>query len=231
MLIDKLEQFNFISVVLRLFVAVIFSGILGIEREDKRRPAGFRTYLLVCLGAAMAMILGQYEYAYMGMEVERFDVTRIGAQVINGIGFLGVGTIIVTDQQEIKGLTTAAGLWATASMGLAIGAGNLICAFLGFVMILLSFRLFPRLEKYFSDNSRHMSIYMEFITLSDIHQIVTSIKQHQIDICDMEMIDKEKSLTNQPAMLFALYLRQKQNHKEIMAHLSEFECVVHIDEI
>lgn len=112
-----LREMNVASVLLRLTVAMLFGGFIGLERERKRRPAGFRTYMLVCLGAALTMLLSQYE-SYMvthawhetAMEIGlRTDVSRFGAQVINGIGFLGAGTIIVTGKQEVKGLTTAAG--------------------------------------------------------------------------------------------------------------------------
>ena len=140
-----LREMNVASVLLRLTVAMLFGGFIGLERERKRRPAGFRTYMLVCLGAALTMLLSQYE-SYMvthawhetAMEIGlRTDVSRFGAQVINGIGFLGAGTIIVTGKQEVKGLTTAAGLWASACMGLAIGAGFYECVLLGFLLILL----------------------------------------------------------------------------------------------
>ena len=109
-----LREMNVASVLLRLTVAMLFGGFIGLERERKRRPAGFRTYMLVCLGAALTMLLSQYE-SYMvthawhetAMEIGlRTDVSRFGAQVINGIGFLGAGTIIVTGKQEVKGLTT-----------------------------------------------------------------------------------------------------------------------------
>ena len=107
-----LREMNVASVLLRLTVAMLFGGFIGLERERKRRPAGFRTYMLVCLGAALTMLLSQYE-SYMvthawhetAMEIGlRTDVSRFGAQVINGIGFLGAGTIIVTGKQEVKGL-------------------------------------------------------------------------------------------------------------------------------
>ena len=117
------------SVLLRLTLAVVFGGIIGSNREHKRQPAGFRTYMMVCLGAALTMVLGQYQYKMLEtvwQEAQRqvgmiADVTRLGAQVINGIGFLGTGTILVTEQREVKGLTTAAGLWASACVGWLLG--------------------------------------------------------------------------------------------------------------
>ena len=127
--LDPLRQLNFASLLFRLALAMFFGGMIGMERERKRRPAGFRTYMLVCLGATLAAIVSQYNFIMLNTtfyetmkEVGRTtDVSRIGAKVIGGIGFLGAGTVIVTGRQEVKGLTTAAGLWASACMGLAIG--------------------------------------------------------------------------------------------------------------
>ena len=171
-----LREMNVASVLLRLTVAMLFGGFIGLERERKRRPAGFRTYMLVCLGAALTMLLSQYE-SYMvthawhetAMEIGlRTDVSRFGAQVINGIGFLGAGTIIVTGKQEVKGLTTAAGLWASACMGLAIGAGFYECVLLGFLLILLTNRLLPFVEDAIIESARNMNIYVEFQTLDNL---------------------------------------------------------------
>lgn len=130
-IIAYLREMNMASVLFRLVLAMFAGGILGLERVRKRRPAGSRTYMLVSVGAALAMLLGQYEFAMVtgpwaeaAAEIgQRVDVSRFGAQVINGIGFLGAGTILVTGRQQVKGLTTSAGLWASACMGLAIGAG------------------------------------------------------------------------------------------------------------
>ena len=126
--IAYLREFHFASVVLRLALAMLLGGCIGLERERKRRPAGFRTYMLVCLGATLTVLLSLYEFtmvtgpwsdicAEIGIKT---DVSRFGAQVINGIGFLGAGTILVTGRQQVKGLTTAAGLWASACTGLAV---------------------------------------------------------------------------------------------------------------
>ena len=129
--LDYLREINTASVLLRLTLAMFCGGMIGLERARKHRPAGFRTYMLVCMGAALTMLLSQYEnhmlhsvWAPIASEIGiRTDVSRFGAQVINGIGFLGTGTILITEQREVKGLTTAAGLWGTAGIGLAIGAG------------------------------------------------------------------------------------------------------------
>ena len=120
--LDYFRELNFSSVLLRLLLAMIFGGMIGLERGRKHRAAGFRTYMLVCLGATLTSILSQYLYVRLDTDwlgfaettSRQIDVSRFGAQVYSGIGFLAAGTIIVTGRQEVKGLTTAAGLWASA---------------------------------------------------------------------------------------------------------------------
>ena len=118
--LNVLRDVNVLSVTVRLLLAVACGGAIGIEREFKRRPAGFRTHILICLGAAMTTLTSQFLSLNMNYNT---DVARLGAQVVAGIGFIGAGTIIVTRRQRVKGLTTAAGLWTAAIVGLAIGGG------------------------------------------------------------------------------------------------------------
>ena len=131
-----LRGLSFGALAVRLILAMLVGGLLGMERIRKHRPAGIRTYMLVCLGAAMTMILGQYQEQMMATVWKeavlasgaRLDPSRYSAQVISGIGFLGAGTVLVTGKQEVKGLTTAAGLWAAGCIGIGIGAGFYECA-------------------------------------------------------------------------------------------------------
>ena len=110
---------DLLVVLVRLVTAMICGGVIGIERERKHRPAGFRTHILICIGAAMTTLTSQY----IAFELQAVtDLARLGAQVIAGIGFIGAGTIIVTKRKNVKGLTTAAGLWASAIVGLCAGA-------------------------------------------------------------------------------------------------------------
>ena len=188
---DYLREFNIAAVTLRLVLAMLFGGMLGLERARKRRAAGFRTYMIVCIGATLAILLSQYEAAmlsgpwkdvadYVGIHS---DVSRFGAQVINGIGFLGTGTIIVTGRQEVKGLTTAAGLWASACMGLAIGAGFYECVILAVLLITFCVRLLPIFEGFLVERARNINIYVEFASLDDVGAIISRIKEQgaQID--------------------------------------------------
>ena len=199
--LDWLRELNTISVFLRLLLAMVLGGLIGLERGFKGRPAGFRTYLLVSLGAALTMILSQYNYVMMGtvwkeLTLEtgvRTDVSRFGAQVISGIGFLGAGTIIVTGHQQVKGLTTAAGLWASACMGLAVGAGFYECVLLAFVLIFASMRILPTIETFIIERTPNMNIYVEFRSLDDIGAILTKLKSYQTQIYNVEIEARQLS--------------------------------------
>ena len=128
----SLRDLNVLSVCVRLLLAMAFGGTIGFERGIRQRAAGLRTHMLLCVGAASTMLVSQYIYASYGVG----DPARLSAQVISGIGFLGAGTIIVTRRNQIKGLTTAATLWATACMGLAVGVGFYECALAMYVILI-----------------------------------------------------------------------------------------------
>lgn len=239
-LLSYLREFNTPSVLLRLTMAVLCGGLIGVNREHKRRPAGFRTYMLVCLGAALTIILGQYQHLMfdtvwkseqlvVGMTT---DVTRFGAQVINGIGFLGTGTILITEQREVKGLTTAAGLWASACMGLAIGAGFYEGMLLGFLTIFLSIKVLPYIETFLMARSRNMNLYVEFTAIEQMKDFVQALKDRGIQIYDME-IDRRGNVRKQnvPSVVFYLRLPKYQSHTRLLADLSYSPDVRTIDEI
>ena len=129
-----LDDLNIVSITLRLLMAVICGGLIGIERGRNGQAAGCRTHMLVCLASALVMMTNVFVIEHYSPNA---DPTRIGAQVVSGIGFLGAGTIIVTSKNQIRGLTTAAGLWASACMGLAIGIGFYKLAIIGNIFIFL----------------------------------------------------------------------------------------------
>ena len=232
--LNPLRELSLPSVMLRLVLAMLFGGLIGLERGRRRRPAGFRTYMLVCLGAALTMLLGQYDALMLATQWSggaASDVSRFGAQVINGIGFLGAGTILVTPRQQIKGLTTAAGLWASACMGLAIGAAFYECILPGFVLIFLSMRVLPRLEASMIERARNLNIYMEFTSLRDVSTIVNHIKAQSARIYDVELSRERDGGPNRVIAVFNVRLEERQPHTRFLSALSELECVYKIDEI
>ena len=238
-MIDYLRELNFVSVTLRLLLAAVIGFSLGMERERKRRPAGCRTYRLVCLGAALTMLLSQYEYYMLtnswnaiALEVGiRTDVSRFGAQVINGVGFLGAGTILVTGRREVKGLTTAAGLWASACMGLAIGAGFYECVVLCTVLIFLCMRFLPAFENYLVERARFINIYVEFRSLDDLGSIISRIKSQGARICDVDINRGRTERSINPNAVFAIRLQQKQPHTQVLTAIAALDSVYTIDEV
>lgn len=129
---------------LRLFCASVLGGIIGLEREYRSKEAGFRTHFLVALGSALFMIVSAYGFSdAMDNELQRWDVSRVAAQVVSGIGFIGAGTIIFRKTENmVSGLTTAAGLWVTAAIGLACGGGMYILAIGSTLMVLIGLEAF-----------------------------------------------------------------------------------------
>ena len=223
--IAYLREFHFASVVLRLALAMLLGGCIGLERERKRRPAGFRTYMLVCLGAALTVLLSLYEYtlvtgpwsalaAELGMKT---DVSRFGAQVINGIGFLGAGTILVTGRQQVKGLTTAAGLWASACTGLAVGAGFYECVLIAFAMIFLSIR--------------DINLYLEFNSMDDVSTIINQLKAQNVQIYDIDIERNRSGEQLHPSSIFSIRLNEKIPHTQLLSELAGLDCLCAIEEL
>lgn len=149
---DSLRNISFFTVLVRMLIAVACGACIGIERSIKNRSAGFRTHILVCVGAATASLTGHYLYLVTHLPT---DMTRIGAQVITGLGFIGAGTIVVTRKQTVTGLTTAAGLWATGIIGLAIGSGFYEGGILGAILVLIA-------ETFFADVGMKIRTTPEF---------------------------------------------------------------------
>lgn len=237
--LDFLREFNMTSVTLRLVLAMLSGGMIGMERGRKRRAAGFRTYMLVCLGAALTVLLSQYEatmlntrWADLAQEIgQRTDVSRFGAQVINGIGFLGAGTIIVTGRQQVKGLTTAAGLWASACMGIAVGAGFYECVAIAFLLIFLCIRVLPIIDNFIQDNAMIMNLYIEFESLNQVGVLINKIKSLQVQICDVEIERGREKLSQHHSTVFTLRLHRHQTHSQILSSLAELDWISLIEEI
>lgn len=174
--IPYLREMNFVSVMFRLILAMVCGGMIGLERGRKRRPAGFRTYMLVCLGAALTMLLSQYEFAmvmgpWQGIAQElgmKTDVSRFGAQVINGIGFLGAGAIL-REGFTVRGLTTAASVWVVACLGLSVGMGYYVLTAVGTVIAFVTLTVFDGIQEKIRTKSRpEMDMQIECEHMGDL---------------------------------------------------------------
>lgn len=170
------------GIVIRILVSVILGGIIGLERGMKNRPAGLRTYMLVCLGSCVVMLINQYTTQVFGTG----DPVRLGAQVISGIGFLGAGTIVVTSHNQIKGLTTAAGLWASACIGLAIGIGLYEVALIAGLCVFLVLTLLHEMDYYMRSRTRTLDAYIELDHTVTLGKFIRNIREQGLEISNIQ---------------------------------------------
>ena len=172
--IEFLREFNVVSIAIRIILAVVMGGLIGIERGKQGRAAGMRTHILVCLGATLTAMLGFFVNQTLGVET---DPMRVCAQVVSGIGFLGVGTILVKGRFQITGLTTAACVWTTATIGLALGTGFFEGAILVFAAALLTVTLLHKLEYKLGKHQRRFGIYVEINSDKAIRAAINHLEE------------------------------------------------------
>ena len=176
---EHIRDVSTVSVLLRLALAVVCGGVVGLERERKHRPAGFRTHILICLGAAITTLTSQYLF----FSLHQFtDIARLGAQVIAGIGFIGAGSIVVTRRRRVKGLTTAAGLWASAAIGLCFGAGFYEGGNIATFLILVVEILVSKIEYRIMDNAREVILLVEYRDLTSLNGVLRYMKEVELTI-------------------------------------------------
>ena len=181
------ESITWYGVIVRLVVATIFGGIVGLERQNNNQSAGFRTHIILTVASALAMLTNQFI-------IERFgtgDISRIGAGVVSGVGFLGAGTILITSRNRIKGLTTAAGLWACSCLGIAIGAGFYTAAICGLIIYVFALLLQP-LESKLSKFSKFVNIQLEFDDPKKINSFIDYIREKNIKLLSLNDNDNYK---------------------------------------
>lgn len=235
---EYLRQLNFASMALRIVLAVIVGGLLGLERERKSSPAGFRTYMLVAIGSTMTIMLSQYldimlstKWLAQAQAVgATHDVSRFGAQVINGVGFLGAGTIILTGRKRVKGLTTAAGLWASACLGLAIGAGFYECVGICVVLILICMYAFPALESRMILRSRYMNILAELEGFDHFGSVLATLRELGVTVYDVDLTKHPEDSRASLGVHLSVYLPKEINHTMLLARLSTLGGIVSIEE-
>lgn len=222
-----LREINTLSIIIRLTLATICGGILGAERGRKKRPAGFRTHILVCIGAAIIMITSQYMSDVLKLSG---DASRMGAQVISGIGFLGAGTIMVVGKNEVKGLTTAAGLWACACMGLAIGIGFYEGAIISCIFLYAVVTVLHKLDVYSRTHTKILDIYVELEEIVGISNFMKVVKADGTKITNVEVRKTEQHNQKLIGLTMTLTLAQKMDHSEYMMQLNNIDGVCCVSE-
>ena len=220
--ISYLRTFNFVSVGFRLLLAVILSAALGIERERHGKAAGLRTHILVCLGATMASMTGLYLHNIFGSEV---DVSRIAAQVISGIGFLGAGTILVRNKSIVTGLTTAACIWSTGALGLAIGFGFYEASILCAVFMLLIAGQLGNLDRRLFHHKSEVNLYTELIDPKTVNQTLDTIKAEGYHILQLHVTTPCSDIPNGIGIEITLGSDKKVTAEEVTHMLESIENV------
>lgn len=226
MFTTRFSQWTFSNIIIRIITALVIGMIIGIDRGAKKRGGGARTTITVCLGATMVMLLEQYlEQIYPGQT----DISRMAAQVISGVGFLGAGSILVSGHQ-IKGLTSAASIWTCACVGLAVGIGFIDAAVVLTVMWLLGVHLAPYFEDKFYRYSRYVTLYVE---VEDGKAITLVSKYLKKDNCfiDTFYVDKPKAKGQHFQIVTTFLIPRGKSREEYQCSLQELKGVVSVSEI
>ena len=224
--LEYLYDINIVSICVRLALAAACGGFLGLERGKKNRAAGFRTHILVCTGAALAMLTN----LYMVEMYEGVDPSRMGAQVISGIGFLGAGTIMVTGLQKVKGLTTAAGLWVVACIGLAFGTGFYVGGLTATILCILAQTLLHTFENRINSRNKLISVFVEFEDMSCIGSFLAFLRKNDMALEELD-IGKARTGNSHVGAMIMLKIAKRGEHSRILEILSQAEGVCYVEEI
>ncbi len=222
-----LRDVTYPAVVVRIFAAVLFGSIIGLERGMKNRPAGLRTYMLVCVGACLIMLTNQYLFQVTNTG----DPMRLGAQVVSGIGFLGAGTIVVTKHNKIKGLTTAAGLWAAAGVGLALGVGFYEAALVAGFAIFAILTLLQRLDNKMRRSTRYVNLYLELSESVPIGMLIRQLRALDLDIESLQLEQDTLLEDNARPLMLTVKTTKRSDHFTVVEAVRKLDGIIHLEEL
>ena len=226
-ILNYLQDFNAVSIFLRLLMSVICGGLLGIERSKKHQAAGVRTFSLVCLGSTLIILTNEF----ICLKCGGGDTSRMAAQVISGIGFLGAGTIMVTPNNRIKGLTTASCLWISAIIGLCIGSGLLVISLFCFLITMGTLRIMETFNERMYKNDPILAMYMEVDAKDGIHQLRSYAKDKFYIVKSIHR-KREKPLTKNDLCIDVTFdLVKNVNHDQVLTELDQLAAIHYIEEI
>lgn len=226
MFFNSFSEWTVQNLIIRMLVSLILGCIIGLDRGIKRRVAGTKTNTVVCLGSTLVMLTAQYmEVTFPGMA----DMSRMAAQVISGVGFLGVGTIIISGHQ-VRGLTTAASLWTCACIGLAVGIGFIDGAVIICGLMLVSLHVLPLLERLAFRRTRYLTLYLELNNNKALLPIITYLKQEEIKIDNFDIM-KGKEKGDPSSVLITLHIRDQNKIDNYIDDMEELEGVSAVESI
>lgn len=214
-----LDRTDIILAAVKIMAAIFCGGIIGIERGRSNQAAGMRTYMLVCLGSAVVMMTGQFLHEEYGSG----DPARLGAQVISGIGFLGAGSIITSGKTRIRGLTTAAGLWVSACIGLSIGIGYMEVGILATAAVAMIMTVMKKVEDLFG---AQVCVYLEVSLVSGVEDIAQAIKENGMVITNIRM-DEVRKRTHK--LIVQIKNGNRYSQEELLCILRNIEGVKYVE--
>lgn len=224
MILGNFAAWNIQNILIRVAVATVLGGIIGLDRGMKHRGAGTKTITVVCLGATLVMLTEQYIQMYFpGLA----NMNRLAAQVISGVGFIGVGTIIIS-RHRVRGLTTAATLWASACVGLAVGIGFVEGGILITAMMLISLHVLPYVERFAARHSRYCNVFIDLEKSRDLHIVIQKLKEADIVIDSMDMSESHTAGEG-ISVHMVLYVKRSVERTEIYELLMKSDKVMAVD--
>ncbi|MCM1416665.1 MAG: MgtC/SapB family protein [bacterium] len=224
MIFGNFSEWNMGNVLIRVIVATILGGVIGLDRGMKHRGAGTKTITVVCLGATLVMLTEQYiQINFPGLA----NMNRLAAQVISGVGFIGVGTIIIS-KHRVRGLTTAATLWASACVGLAVGIGFIEGGILITAMMMISLHVLPFVERFAAKHSRYCNVFIDVENSQHLHTVIQDLKAAGIVIDSMDMSDS-KIAGEGISVHMVLYVKKTTDRTEIYDILMKSDKIVSVD--
>lgn len=224
MILGNFAEWNIQNILIRVIVATILGGVIGLDRGMKHRGAGTKTITVVCLGATLVMLTEQYiQINFPGLA----NMNRLAAQVISGVGFIGVGTIIIS-KHRVRGLTTAATLWASACIGLAVGIGFIEGGILITAMMMLSLHVLPQVEHFVTRHSRYCNVFIDLEKSQDLHIVIQALKEAGIVIDSMDT-SESRIIGDGISVHMVLYLKKSAKRTEIYDILVKLDKVVSVD--
>lgn len=223
-----LSEFEAIALV-KMVMASICGALIGFEREMKGRPAGLKTFSLVCLGSALVMITN--DFICQNITHGTGDMARMAAQVISGIGFLGAGSIMVTGHNQVRGLTTAAALWVTAALGITIGAGFYYGGICGIAVIYISSLLYRFCDKKIMECSRIMKMYIEGTDESFMLKLVEDFQSRKIKVLMLERRSENKWYSKDTCVTVEIDFGRRTSHMKLLDYIRQMDGILYVEEI
>ena len=227
---------SYIEIIIRVVLSLVIGSIFGLERGSKSQPAGIRTHSIVCMAACLIMMTNEFVSYKFGTG----DPTRLGAQVISGVGFLGAGTILITDKKKVTGLTTAAGIWASAGIGLAIGVGFYAGALLVTISVWSVISMFQPLKKYIQSRSKVIELYIVVKSTEAYNRVLVYCAENGIRLNDSrtafgdvnsERIEYFDVPDKRIASFMTLELSGKFEHLKLMEEIADIVGVIYVEEV